>query len=699
MIITAIPSAKECPDKGTHDIQRVVYYVANYVDNTEKKADIPVIHNLQSSSIPEIAEEFIQNYKHCKPRQGGKLYHHEVIAFKPEDNEKLSDNDLRNIANKYLRERAKNAMGYANVHRDKDHIHIHFVLSPNLIGSNKRLRMSQKEFAQMQHNFEKYVNTKYPQLTNSKFYGETKNHNIDISLRKQRENGLLRRVNNEIKNTFTTEDKSQPRDVKRDKPYLTNKQKIGEEVREALRSSIHREEFVRLLKEKKLYYFNRGRSSQGVICGNYKYRFKTLNVDQEVIYREYVWGYNNTQYTQFSLLHDKIPRLLEESKNKKDFISLLKKEGIKFHKGKSKKEWVSAWDITTQLTKTALHGSVPRLRRETMNIPEIEINGQHFSFDELGCTAEFRRWEYLWKSQEKSVELGKKYKEKKHDPNKLYAVKKKLERVFLYNSFVDIQKHLKLEGISIAGTCEENYRIHYENEWFSLKNNGLDFKNYVKYFGLSAQKNRRRWVDTQAQKAQLRYNLKYMPQGELNDIGSKMGKCEDYKNMIKQSNQNISESQNIEKTPTLNTGNIQDMSSNGVGQGLGKSVGGAVGTVGGIVANVAGNLAEQVIKEAEKLKDYAVDELHKGVDETRDVIAEVGQNVLGGTSNSEKHHQGESTEQERMSKTNSSQELSEDEKNQEFYLQELAKKREIDKRNKEQAQQHGSKEQNKGYDI
>ena len=58
---------------------------------------------------------------------------------------------------RYLELRAGEALGYATVHTDKAHCHIHVVISANLIRQEKKLHLSRPQFADVKRRIEVYL--------------------------------------------------------------------------------------------------------------------------------------------------------------------------------------------------------------------------------------------------------------------------------------------------------------------------------------------------------------------------------------------------------------------------------------------------------------------------------------------------------------------------------------------------------------
>lgn len=112
---------------------------------------------------------FTINNAYRKKRKGGVGQYHEVISFHPDDAQAIQENPaiLEDIARVYLELRASGAIAIARPHIDKEHVHIHCMISPNELESSKSIRLSKKQFQALQKTMQEYQLHYYPQLKNS----------------------------------------------------------------------------------------------------------------------------------------------------------------------------------------------------------------------------------------------------------------------------------------------------------------------------------------------------------------------------------------------------------------------------------------------------------------------------------------------------------------------------------------------------
>ena len=184
----------------------------------------------------EIVEEFLNNAKHLKGARGKNYLYHEIISLNP-NNLPLQEQQhiLIDLVNKYISLRAENHLTFTALHQDKDHLHIHLMISANELEGSKRIRLSKKAFSTIQKELEQYVNSTYPQLGNTKHYNKDLNH------------------------------------------IKSKKELLKSSLDDLFINSHSKEEFRRVSEELKFEFYMRGKTV-GVIYESKKYRLKTLGV-------------------------------------------------------------------------------------------------------------------------------------------------------------------------------------------------------------------------------------------------------------------------------------------------------------------------------------------------------------------------------------------------------------------------------------
>src|SRR5688572_28504463 len=92
---------------------------------------------------------------------------HVIISFHANDREKLSQEILQDIAQKYIDLSADAALVVAVPHFEKDHLHVHLAISGVDCFEGKSLRMSKADFADTKEKLQDYQREKYPELEHS----------------------------------------------------------------------------------------------------------------------------------------------------------------------------------------------------------------------------------------------------------------------------------------------------------------------------------------------------------------------------------------------------------------------------------------------------------------------------------------------------------------------------------------------------
>ncbi len=140
----------------------------DYITRDESyNASYRYAHNFFVQDRDQIIEEFERNAKLCPKRKNGNYLYHEIISITRSDavSEKRQMELLRNVANLYIQERAKNCLVFGGLHDEKDdNLHIHLMISANELDQSKKHRLTKANFNQIKRNIESYVLERYPEL-------------------------------------------------------------------------------------------------------------------------------------------------------------------------------------------------------------------------------------------------------------------------------------------------------------------------------------------------------------------------------------------------------------------------------------------------------------------------------------------------------------------------------------------------------
>lgn len=235
---------------------------ASLYDYLTRESDFELgAYNLYSSPHDKkrIVNEFMKNAD-CLQRARGKNYlYHEIISLRKNNlSSQEQEHILQDLSQKYLSARAENHLVFTALHKDKEHIHIHLMISANEIGGDKRIRLSKNTFASIQKNMERYLNERYPQLNPTEHY------------QKEKAAKKTPRKEQELK----TRNKSSSR-----------KDELYETMRTVFEKATSEEYFKNTLKNRGIDFYIRGKTA-GIVFEDKKYRLNTLGLQSE--YNQFV---------------------------------------------------------------------------------------------------------------------------------------------------------------------------------------------------------------------------------------------------------------------------------------------------------------------------------------------------------------------------------------------------------------------------
>ena len=165
--------------KSTKGTQKALYYILTGHNNREEgfvvsqciRGDRAFNNQLQNNDNPEqkvaltekrvenMYSQFVQNNKNrLIKRENGNVVYHDIISFHKNDSDKLPLETLKRIARKYIQERSKYSLVVSTMHSDKDHLHLHFVISSVEFATGRVVRKTRKEFNQIKMKMEQWQN-------------------------------------------------------------------------------------------------------------------------------------------------------------------------------------------------------------------------------------------------------------------------------------------------------------------------------------------------------------------------------------------------------------------------------------------------------------------------------------------------------------------------------------------------------------
>ncbi len=145
--------------------QLVNYLFKQEKDNKPK----PILkHNLRSRTAKGWTKELDKNFElRLNRRKDSIRLHHTIISFSNKDKKQINQELLKDITKKYIELRGKDNIYLASSHHDKEHIHLHIVMSATKLITGESNRISRQEFRDLKLALTEYQKEKYPELIHS----------------------------------------------------------------------------------------------------------------------------------------------------------------------------------------------------------------------------------------------------------------------------------------------------------------------------------------------------------------------------------------------------------------------------------------------------------------------------------------------------------------------------------------------------
>lgn len=229
--------------------------LVNYLFKEDKDKPKPILkHNLRSRTSKGWTKEFDRNFESRIHRRSNNIrLHHTIISFSNKDKNQINPELLKDITKKYIELRGKENIYLASSHHDKEHIHLHIVMSSTKLITGESNRISRQEFKDLKLALDQYQTEKYPELINS-LPSHGKSQKLQLS---------------------DPELKLQDREGK-----LSQKQELLETVQTVYDRSKSLDNFLSELKSEGYKSYSRGGKVYGVEDESGRhYRFKTLGFD------------------------------------------------------------------------------------------------------------------------------------------------------------------------------------------------------------------------------------------------------------------------------------------------------------------------------------------------------------------------------------------------------------------------------------
>ncbi len=234
----------------------------SYINQGARANDPIVAHNIYASHAPgPTAAQFLENHRLLPRLKGGNSLYHEIIALEAQGD--VGDEQLRaalvKLANRYMELRAPRQLAYGRVHLDTRSPHIHLMISANELNKNRRVRLSQAAFRQIQIDMERFAKREFPNLTLRDIYDRADHSRVRVgqARRTRAEGDMMRRT-------------GQP----------SSRAKVAKILQENVGSKTTWTKVNNLAKRWGWHLYQRGQAF-GVVVDGRKYRLKSLGVEIE----------------------------------------------------------------------------------------------------------------------------------------------------------------------------------------------------------------------------------------------------------------------------------------------------------------------------------------------------------------------------------------------------------------------------------
>jgi hypothetical protein len=155
--------------RKSNSAQLVKYlFQRQYKVLSEKKSNFTIRHNLRSNNIESWIKEFHENeaFRLHRRKDNVELFH-TIISFSGKDRNLITPEKLKDIAQKYISLRGEDSLYLGTAHVDRDHIHLHIIMSGTKYRTGVANRITRENFRDIKLQMDSYQREKYPELKHS----------------------------------------------------------------------------------------------------------------------------------------------------------------------------------------------------------------------------------------------------------------------------------------------------------------------------------------------------------------------------------------------------------------------------------------------------------------------------------------------------------------------------------------------------
>lgn len=260
--------------RKTPDFAGILAYVAD----EGKTAGSPLYHNFPPPpdggfDLAAIEAVFEDNATHCPARKNATFLYHEILSLAPGDAPQATPEIILDLARRYLALRAPGALGCGVVHADRENLHIHLVISANLLGQAKKLRLSRAGFQEVKCGLEAYQRRRYPELGHSLVFRDEPAPREPPAANARAGEGTA---------PSAGEIERAKRHARQGSLEPSRKELLRDVLLNALTVSATPAAFRTRLAGHDLTLYHRGGHPAGIFSENKKYRFSTLGLEHDL---------------------------------------------------------------------------------------------------------------------------------------------------------------------------------------------------------------------------------------------------------------------------------------------------------------------------------------------------------------------------------------------------------------------------------
>lgn len=272
---------------------QLIRYVLRYSLKETKQArqehaTLMLRHNIRSRSLDGYIKEFLENESfRIYRRKDSVILYHTILSFSPLEKEKITPAILKDITQKFVELRAKNCLCLGVAHTEKDHPHVHVVVS-GVATDGRSSRVSKEEFAHIIHSLETYQGETYPNLIHSQNEHEAKQEKL-----------------NHYKNS-----------------RQTIKSTLMQQLETIYSQSSSKETFINNLQAEHHELYYRNNNPQGIVLKGIKFRLSKLGFDDtrlQTLSKEYT--HQNNMYALTKIRESKKQEQQKVTEEKKVFLT------------------------------------------------------------------------------------------------------------------------------------------------------------------------------------------------------------------------------------------------------------------------------------------------------------------------------------------------------------------------------------------